>query len=200
MATPNTAGTRDRIINAAIILFSDKGYSKVSVRDIAKAVGIKAASLYNHFNSKEEILHSLYDYYIENQNKIRPNIDNLIKQVESLHPFEVLEKIYFRYADDIKENMDRISIIGFMEWRTDKKSEEFIKKCLLDLVDDLVRPLLERMLELGKIEALDIDAFVCLVSNITFGYVLRNYSAYPVSTGRWVSALQLVLSLVKPVE
>jgi AcrR family transcriptional regulator len=182
------------------MLFSEKGYSKVSVRDIAKEVGIKAASLYNHFSSKEEILHSLYDYYLENQNKIRPNMDELIKQAESLHPFDVLEKIYFRYADDIKENMDRISIIGFMEWRTDKKSEEFVKKCLLDLIDDLVRPLLERMLELGKIETLDIDAFVCLVSNFLFSYVLRNYSAHPVSTDQWVSALKLALSLIKPKE
>ena len=192
-------GTKERIINAAIVLFSDKGYSKVSVRDIAEEVGIKAASLYSHFKSKEEILHTLYDYFFENQYKVRPNMDELIKQVETLHPLEVLGKVDFRYSKNIQENMDRIAIIGFMEWKTDRKSQEFVKKGLLDLTDDLIRPLLERMVELKKIEPLDIDAFICLVSNLTFSCALRHYSVHPVSTDQWVPTLRLAFSLVKPI-
>jgi len=193
-------GTKDRIIYAAIVLFSGKGYSKVSMRDIAKNVGIKAASLYNHFKSKEEILHSLYDYFFENQFKVRPNIDELLKQAETHYPFEVLGKVDFRYSREIQENMDRIAIIGFMEWKTDKRSEEFVKRGLLDLSNDLIRPLLVRMVELKKIEPLDIDAFICLVSNLTFSCALRNYSAYPVLTDQWATALRLAFSLIKPVS
>jgi AcrR family transcriptional regulator len=37
-------------------LFKDKGYNAVSMRDIAAEVGVKAASLYNHIKSKDEIL------------------------------------------------------------------------------------------------------------------------------------------------
>ena len=44
------------IIAIASALFKDKGYSAVTMRDIAKAMGIKAASLYNHIKNKEEIL------------------------------------------------------------------------------------------------------------------------------------------------
>ena len=191
-------GTREKIISAAIALFSDRGYSKVSVRDIAKEVGIKAASLYNHFRSKEEILHTLYDYFLENQYKVRPDINELVKQVETSHPLEILGKVDFRYSDEIQESMDRIAIIGFMEWKTDKKSEEFIKKSLLDLTNDCMRPLLQRMLELKKIEPINIDAFICLVSNLTFSCALRHYSAYPVITEQWVPTLNLAFSLIKP--
>ena len=193
-------GTKEKIINAAIILFSDKGYSKVSVRDIAKEVGIKAASLYNYFESKEEILHTLYDYFFENQNKMRPDVDELVKQVETLHPFEVLGKVDFSYSKEIRENMDRIAIIGFMEWKTDKKSEEFIKKGLLDLIDDLMHPLLERMVELKKIEPLDIEAFINLISNLSFSAALRHYSAYPFKVDKWIPTLRLAFSLIKPIE
>ena len=47
--------TRDRIAAAAAPLFADRGFAGVSVRDIADAVGIKAASLYNHYADKEAL-------------------------------------------------------------------------------------------------------------------------------------------------
>jgi AcrR family transcriptional regulator len=47
---------KQQIINTAATLFKKKGYSAVSMRDIAKALGIKASSLYNHISSKQDIL------------------------------------------------------------------------------------------------------------------------------------------------
>ncbi|MFD2824391.1 TetR/AcrR family transcriptional regulator [Lacinutrix iliipiscaria] len=47
---------KDEIIKTAAKLFKEKGYSAVTMRDLATAMGIKAASLYNHINSKQEIL------------------------------------------------------------------------------------------------------------------------------------------------
>ena len=44
------------IITIAAKLFKEKGYSAVTMRDIAQAMNIKAASLYNHIKSKQEIL------------------------------------------------------------------------------------------------------------------------------------------------
>ena len=63
MASPSTAvaertetSARDRILAHAADLFLIRGYAETSVRDIAKAAGIKAASLYYHFESKDELL------------------------------------------------------------------------------------------------------------------------------------------------
>ncbi len=47
---------KDEIIRTAAKLFKEKGYSAVTMRDLAKKMGIKAASLYNHINSKQDIL------------------------------------------------------------------------------------------------------------------------------------------------
>ncbi|GAA3510446.1 TetR/AcrR family transcriptional regulator [Aquimarina addita] len=52
-------GRKQEIIQAAAILFKEKGYSAVTMRDLAKAMGIKAASLYNHIQSKQEILSTI---------------------------------------------------------------------------------------------------------------------------------------------
>ncbi|WP_206055577.1 TetR/AcrR family transcriptional regulator [Nocardioides sp. GY 10127] len=44
---------------AAAACFAEQGYHAVGMREIAEAVGIRGASLYNHFGSKEEILHAI---------------------------------------------------------------------------------------------------------------------------------------------
>lgn len=50
---------KQEIINTAAKLFKEKGYSAVTMRDLATAMGIKAASLYNHINSKQDILKAI---------------------------------------------------------------------------------------------------------------------------------------------
>ena len=47
---------KTEIRNVSATLFKEKGYSAVTMRDIAQAMDIKAASLYNHIKSKQEIL------------------------------------------------------------------------------------------------------------------------------------------------
>ena len=55
-ADQSKLGNRDRILQTSIALFAQKGYGNVTTREIAAQVGIKAASIYNHFPSKEAIL------------------------------------------------------------------------------------------------------------------------------------------------
>lgn len=51
--------TKDRILDAALELFSTAGYEGVSVKQIAGAVGIRDSSLYKHFASKQQIFDTL---------------------------------------------------------------------------------------------------------------------------------------------
>ncbi len=47
---------------ATLSLAAERGLSNVSLADIGRRVGIRKASLYNHFASKEEIVTALYEY------------------------------------------------------------------------------------------------------------------------------------------
>jgi AcrR family transcriptional regulator len=51
--------TRQRILNAAAKLFSERGFDGTSVRDIATELGIANPSIYYHFKSKADILTEL---------------------------------------------------------------------------------------------------------------------------------------------
>lgn len=57
--------TRERITEAALELFSQRGYDGVSVRDIARAVGIRESSLYNHFENKRAIFDGIVDFCVQ---------------------------------------------------------------------------------------------------------------------------------------
>lgn len=56
---PKRTDTRNKIKRIALNLFSTKGFSGTSVRDISGKVGIRESGIYNHFSSKEDILRVL---------------------------------------------------------------------------------------------------------------------------------------------
>lgn len=83
---------KEEIIKTAAKLFKEKGYSAVTMRDLATAMGIKAASLYNHINSKQDILKEIIIYIAEEFTNginaiINSNVSNIskLKNIVALH-------------------------------------------------------------------------------------------------------------------
>jgi len=83
---------KEEIIKTASRLFYDKGFKAVSMRDIATVMDIKAASLYNHINSKQEILSAIIlevaeEFTTGMENVVGENISaiNKIEKVIELH-------------------------------------------------------------------------------------------------------------------
>ena len=83
---------KEEIIKIATKLFKEKGYSAVTMRDLAAEMGIKAASLYNHINSKQAILNtiiiSLAEEFTAGMKLIQSSDENCIgklKQIIELH-------------------------------------------------------------------------------------------------------------------
>jgi AcrR family transcriptional regulator len=59
MSNPSET-TKDRIRSEAQRLFAERGIDAVSVRDIARAVGMSAANLYAHYKSRDELVADLF--------------------------------------------------------------------------------------------------------------------------------------------
>lgn len=87
--------TRTRIQEVALELFTEQGYEKTALREIAERLGVTKAALYYHFKSKEEIVQSFVD------DRIRL-MDTLIEWAES-QPATVETKraALRRYADEL---------------------------------------------------------------------------------------------------
>ncbi len=53
--------TRRALLDAGLELFAEKGYFGTSLRDIAKAVGVRESALYHYFQSKEALFQAILD-------------------------------------------------------------------------------------------------------------------------------------------
>lgn len=79
---------KEEIVRVASFLFKEKGYSAVTMRDIAQELGIKAASLYNHIKSKQEILNeiiiSLAEQFTEGMALIQSTTDSSLDKLQRI--------------------------------------------------------------------------------------------------------------------
>ena len=77
--------TKQKIIDKALELFAAHGYDAVSVGEIAKAVGIKAPSLYNHYPSKQAIFDAIVEstakQYEADTGKINIHVQNVAQDI-----------------------------------------------------------------------------------------------------------------------
>jgi len=101
---------KEEIKSAAARLFRKKGYSATSMRDIATAVGIKAASIYNHFKGKQDLLQDLLLNIAHLFEKGMAEIES-----SSLPPAEKMEKLIALHVRLTVEHADAIALIAG-EW------------------------------------------------------------------------------------
>jgi len=99
--------SKKEIINdCAAKLFRKKGYAATSMQDIAEAVGMKAASLYNHIKSKQEILEFLLTRiatsFTSGLNEINSSSLNPRQKLEALVSLHV--EMTFKFSDSIALN------------------------------------------------------------------------------------------------
>lgn len=93
--------TAEKIVERATGLFRDNGYFGTSMNDIAQSIGLKKASLYNHFRSKEDIAKAVITrlndefregvYDVADDNSLEPTarlnkLSEFIYQFYAAHP------------------------------------------------------------------------------------------------------------------
>jgi AcrR family transcriptional regulator len=109
--------TRARILDAAIDLFMQRGVEKTSLREIAEQLGITKAALYYHFPSKEALVRSLIDPFLE-------EIEALLTDTEArgdVPPREFLEAyfdLFVRHGNFLRlliQDLSAFANLGLVE-------------------------------------------------------------------------------------
>ena len=107
--------TRQRIIDCAADLFASKGFTETTIRELADAVGLNAASLYYHFPSKNAILDAMLDDYME---QVWGN---------TYDPLALL---------NLKENPTAEGIVGYMQLAFPEERADYYLKVLNVLLQE----------------------------------------------------------------
>lgn len=144
--------TKDRILESALTLFSEKGYDGVGVDLIAENAGIKGPSLYKHFKGKEDILDALIEkaesYYqqnfgtAQNPGKTPASMDELVELS--------LKRIEFTLHDPMIRKVRRMLT---MEQFRSHRIGLLTTKYNIDIVQNIYRELFRLMIENGTMRA-----------------------------------------------
>jgi AcrR family transcriptional regulator len=182
---------KDKIFNVSIDLFSQFGYDGVSIRQIAREVGIKESSIYNHYKSKEAILDSILKFYIE----------QMLSEDIPLEDASVNLDVGFDYfyqaglnafASQLKdEKMSKITRIILIESYHNEKINEFLKKSIInDAIDGWIK--LFDLMKFKKLIREDADSRQLAESFYKYGLFLlyEHYIInYPEDDGKFVEKL-----------
>ena len=125
------ANNKEKIFDVSIDLFSEYGYDGVSIRQIAKEVGIKESSIYNHYKSKESILDAILEYYID---RMMSNDIPLSQASENLDvSFDYFYKSGLNaFASQLRdEKMSKITRIILIESYHNDNIKSFMKSSII---------------------------------------------------------------------
>lgn len=98
---------KEKIIVIAAKLFKEKGYRAVTMRDLADKLDIKAASLYNHIHSKQEILSLIV---ISTAESFTQHINNIFPK--PMPSVEKLEEIISMHIDIAVQKTDFLACMN----------------------------------------------------------------------------------------
>lgn len=113
--------TKERICEAAITLFNEKGYDNVSLREIAEAAGTTIGNMTYHFRQKEKLVEwiqeNLQDNFLllfQDDQLTGSNLESLIQSFfeaeknQLKHPFYYKDFIQLSRSSDLVEGNNQI--------------------------------------------------------------------------------------------
>lgn len=143
-----TTDTKERLIKAALDLFSENGYEGTSVDQIAKTVGIKAPSIYAHFKGKEELLQAVIDWSDEECAKgmgLKEEAGKNVRTGKELKEY-ALKLITLTLHNEISIKMRKLLTIE--QYRNEMFAESATRH-LIGNVKLLFTPIFKRMMDEG---------------------------------------------------
>jgi len=195
----NISETKEKIYRAAATLFSKQGYDNVSMRNLAKAVGIRNSSIYNHFESKNDILLGLYEAYAEQRKQLVPDLEELLELAKVMPPTDILLLLNKPFPADIAEITYSILITAARSISTDASSRKFMADNLFSLPKTQMLPVLSKLIELGRIEPIDPEVFDAIMRYFCFGAIILYDTPFGIDISAWEKGLRhLYMSVIKP--
>jgi AcrR family transcriptional regulator len=161
----------DQIVRQATELFSQDGYRKVTVKQLAKACGVSEAALYRHFGSKEDIYNAVLDQ-IEIRLTDEQFFDGLREEMD-------LEKLLMALADHIlacyRQNSDSCRLLLYSALEGHDKAGRVFDFVRGKYLKFLIRSL-DRLYESGEVvkknNEITARCFIGMVFDCALGFSL----------------------------
>ena len=179
--------TKEAIFDTFIELISAVGYENVSMREVAHGVGIQVASIYNHFNTKNDILEFAYDYYEQRQFDNRTPIEQMKKMIETASAEEIIKLFVYTYnSEDQKKFMRMILITKIIYMRI--YQDPLAKEKFMDSYrhnTDYICEIMRHGIDAGRVDpGFDIESFADLLIGAMHVVAIKAFTSDSYEFGR----------------
>ena len=149
--------TKRRIFETAVAQFAEMGFRGTSMRSIARAVGIKESSLYNHFPGKDAILDAILDYQLEGLREAMLTREEMEEGAAGrTDPTEIWLEGVFDFMKRLPPLTEPINRILHNEMYVDERCRRFVLEKLLPAQKEMTEILLGDLLARGFLKDFDI--------------------------------------------
>lgn len=164
--------TKDKIIEAAVELISEKGYKGATTKEIAERAGVNEVTLFRHFGNKKGIVEAAIQKYAF--------VDLLENTLEEKMIWELEQdlKMLVREYQSLLEKKKSVILLSIKESGKFPELDELIKHIPQKYID-LLEDYFTKMMEKGKIKRVDPSIIATNFVFINFGYSLMRKRINP---------------------
>lgn len=158
-----TAARKEEIINACAALYETTGFKDISIRDIGDRTSFTRTSIYNYFQTKEEIFLALLQ---REQERWIADVEDIARQNSALSVEEFADQM--AHTLERRECMLKLESMNLYDMEGSSRMENLVsfKKTYADAIDAVSR-CLEQFFP--AMTAQDIQEFVCAFFPFLFG-------------------------------
>jgi AcrR family transcriptional regulator len=167
---------REQILDAALRVFSQKGFGGASIRDIAREVGITEGLIYHYFESKEQLMQACWK-----ERSWHSHVERILAAAEGVPVEQVLKEIVRDFLETLREHGPNIRMCMAEMQRNSEMAAEQVER--IEATSALIRGFLQARQAAGELRP---DAEVGMAAGLLLGCAHSLFFIWGTADGeRW---------------
>ena len=140
--------TKERILAAALEMFSQNGYAGTNIRELSESLGLVKSAMYRHFKSKEAIWNTLLDELIAYYEARFGSSEHLPPVPDSLEELLTTTMRMVNFTIHDEKVVKSRKLLSIEQYR-DERARDLATKYFLTGLKDMFTPIFAGMMEKG---------------------------------------------------
>ena len=142
--------TKERILAAALEMFSQNGYAGTNIRELSESLGLVKSAMYRHFESKDAIWNTLLDELIAYYEARFGSSEHLPSAPDSLEELVTMTMRMVNFTVHDEKVVKSRKLLSIEQFR-DERARDLATKYFLTGLKDMFTPIFARMMDKGLI-------------------------------------------------
>lgn len=181
---------RNQILDAAVGVFAEKGFQRATTREIADAADVSEGTIYNYFDSKEDLLIGIMNHLAEVETLPEELVEALKGDVR-----ELFIAVFRHRAEHIQEGQEMLQAVLPEVLTTSDLRESFYQQYVLRLAT-ILEQYVQARIDLGHIRPVDAALATRAVQAMIFGLLILRIFGDETVLAKWEALPELLTTII----